>query len=71
MQKAMQILDEKATVGKEWDKLETVEAWKPDKVKSKKEVNLEAQKNKSKVHFASLMDSCNFKKKRPIGKQNS
>ena len=31
------------------------------KVKSKKEVIKEAQKNNNKVHFASLMDSCHLK----------
>ena len=32
-----------------------------DKVKSKKEVIKEAQKNNIKVHFASLMDLCHLK----------
>ena len=61
MQKAMKIPDAKAAVEKEWDKLETIQAWKLDKVKSKNEVILEAQRNKSKVHIASLMDLCHFK----------
>ena len=41
---------------KEWKKLETIPAWDVRKVKSKKEVIKEAQKNNNKVHFASLMD---------------
>ena len=61
MQKAMTIPDAKASVEEEWKKLETIQAWKLDKVKSKKEVILEAQWNKSEVHLASLMDSCHLK----------
>ena len=34
-----------------------------DKVKSRKEVILEAQRYKNKVHFASLMDRCHLKKR--------
>ena len=45
----------------QWKKLETIQAWKLDKVKSKEEVLLEAQRNKSKVHFASLVDLCHLK----------
>ena len=41
---------------KEWKKLETIPAWDVKKVKSKKVVMKEAQKNNNKVHFASLMD---------------
>ena len=40
---------------------ETIPAWKLDKVRSKKEVILEAQKDKKKVHFVSLMDTCHLK----------
>ena len=42
-------------------KLETIPAWQLEKVTSKKEVFEEAQKNKNKVHFASLMDLCHLK----------
>ena len=56
MHKALKIPKAKAALEKEWKKLETIQAWKLDRVKSKKEVVLEAQRNKSKVHFASLMD---------------
>ena len=40
MQKAMTILDAKAAVEEEWKKHETIQAWKLDKVNSKKEVIL-------------------------------
>ena len=43
---AMKIPDAKAAVDKGWKKLETVPAWQLDKVKSKKEVILEAQRHK-------------------------
>ena len=42
-------------------KLETIPAWDVNKVKSKKEVTKEAQKNNNKLHFASLMDLCHLK----------
>ena len=48
--------DAKAAVDKEWKKLEAISAWQLKKVKSKKEVIKEAQRNKKKVHFATLMD---------------
>ena len=40
----MKIRDAKAAVDKEWRKLEAIPAWQLEKVKSKKEVILEAQK---------------------------
>ena len=43
------------------EKLETIPAWDVRKVKSKKEVIKEAQKNNNKVNFASLMDFCHLK----------
>ena len=36
-------------------------AWDSEKIKSKHEVLFEAQRDKKKVHFASLMDICHFK----------
>ena len=61
MLQAMRIPDAKAAVDKKWEKLETIPAWQLGKVKSKKEVILEAQRDKKKVHFATLMDSCHVK----------
>ena len=43
------------------EKLKTIPAWKLEKVRSKKEIVLEAQRDKRKVHFASLMDICHLK----------
>ena len=57
----MKIPDAKAAVDKEWKKLETIPARDVIKVKSKKEVIKEIQKNNTKVHFASLMDLCHLK----------
>ena len=42
-------------------KLETIPAWQLEQVKSKKEVFLEAQRDKKKVHIATLMDICHLK----------
>ena len=58
---AMKIPDPKAAVDKEWKKLETTAACQWGKVKSKKEVILEAQREKRKVQFATLMDICHLK----------
>ena len=57
----MKIPDAKAAVDQEWKKLETAPAWQLQKVKSKKEVSLEAQRETKKVHFATLMDTCHLK----------
>ena len=61
MPRTMKIQDAKATVDNEWKKVETIPAWQLDKVKSKKEVVLEAQRDKKKVHFAQLMALCHLK----------
>ena len=58
---AMKIPDAKAAVDKEWKKFETIPAWQLENVKSKEDVILEAQRNKKKVHFATLMDKCHLK----------
>ena len=60
MPQAMKILDAKSAVGKEWKKLQTIPAWQLEIVKSKKEVILETQRDKKKVHFATLMDICHL-----------
>ena len=57
----MKIPDGKAAVDKEWKKLEAIPAWQLERVKSKKAVILEAQRDKKKVHFATLMDICHLK----------
>ena len=59
MLQAMKNPDAKAAVDKEW---ETIPAWLLDIVKSKKEVVLEAQRDKTKVHIATLMDICHLNK---------
>ena len=56
----MKIPDAKA-VDKGWKKLETIQAWQLEKVNSKEEVIVEAQRDKKKVHFATLMDMCHLK----------
>ena len=61
MKQAMKILDAKAVVDKEWKKLETIPAWQLGRVKSKKDVILEAQRDKKKVHFGTLIDICHLK----------
>ena len=61
MPHAMKIPHAKAAMDKEWKKLETLPAWQLEKVKSKKKVVLEAQRDTKKVHFATLMDICHLK----------
>ena len=61
MLQAMEISGAKAAESKECEKLEKLLAWQMDKVKSKKIVILDAPKDKKKVHFATLMDSCHLK----------
>ena len=51
----------KGSTGQGMFKRERIPAWDVRKVKSKKEVTKEAQKNSNKVHFASLMDLCHLK----------
>ena len=61
MPQAMKIPGAEAAVDKEWTKLETIPARRLEKVKSKEEVILEAQRDKKKVHFATLRDMCHLK----------
>ena len=58
---AMKSPDAKAAVNKEWEKLEKIPARQMEKVKSKKDVILDAQKKKKKVHFATLTDVSHLK----------
>ena len=61
MLQAVKIPDAKAAVDKDWQKVETIPAWQLDIVKSKKEIILEAVRDKNKVRFATLMDICHLK----------
>ena len=61
MPQAMKIPAAKAAVDKEWEKLEKISAWNLTKVKSKKQVIVEARTSGAKVHSASLMDMCHLK----------
>ena len=61
MLQAMKIPDAKGAADKEWDKHEKILAWQMDKVKSKKDVLVQAQKKKNEVHFATLMDICHLR----------
>ena len=56
MPQAMKIPD--AKVDKEWKKARDNSSMATGKIKSKKVVILEAQRDKKKVHFATLMDIC-------------
>ena len=49
---AMKIPHAQAAVHKEWKKLETIPAWQVEKMKSKKDIILEAPRERKKVHFA-------------------
>ena len=51
----MKIPDAKAAIDKEWEKLPKLLAWQVTKVKSKKKVFKEAQKERNTVHVATLM----------------
>ena len=51
----------KASVDKEWEKLEKISAWNLTKVNSKKTVIDEARKSGATVSFASSMDICHLK----------
>ena len=61
MHQAMKMPDAKAAVDKTWWKLEKMPTWQLDKVKSKRDDILEAQKEKKKVHLATWMDICHLK----------
>ena len=59
--KREKIRRQKAGLDKEWNLLVTIPAWHLEKV-NERGVALEAQKDKKKVHFATLMDMCRLKK---------
>ena len=61
MHQAMKIHDAKAAVNEKWEMVEKLPAWQMARVKSKREVMQEAQKEQRTVHFAMLMDSCHLK----------
>ena len=61
MPQAMKIPAAKAAVDKDLEKLEKLPACQLDNVKSKKDVILEAHREKRTVHFATLMDICHLK----------
>ena len=46
---------------KGWQKVEKLPAWQLTNVKRKKELILQAQREKKQVHFAALMDICQLK----------
>ena len=60
MPQAMNTPDAKSAVDTVWRKLETIHARNSEKVKSKKEVIPEAQRDKQ-IHFAPPMDTCHLK----------
>ena len=61
MLQAMKIPAAKATVDKEWEKLDKISAWNLTKVRSETEVIDEARTSGATVHFASLMDICHLR----------
>ena len=61
MPQAMKIPAAKASVDKEWEKLEKISAWNLTKVKSKKQVIDEVRTAGATIHFASLMNICHLK----------
>ena len=56
MPQAMNILDAEVAVNTEWKEVEKLPGWQLNKVMNEKEVILEAQRDKRKVHLVSLMD---------------
>ena len=68
IQKALTIPDAKASLDKEWGKLENKKAWDVNKVKPKAEVIARAKSTGRPVHFGSLMDLCHVKNSQ-LGKE--
>ena len=57
----MKIPDAEAAVDEAWKNLGKLPAWQMTKVKSKREVIQEAQREPRTIHFVSLMDICYLK----------
>ena len=68
MSQAKNILDANAAVDKEWEKLEKLPAWNLEKVHSRKELILEAQREKNKLPAWNL-DKVHSKKALILGAQ--
>ena len=62
MLQAMKMPDAKEAVEKEWEKLETIQAWQLTKGRNKNEVIAEARNEGRKIPFASSMYLCHLKK---------
>ena len=54
---------------KSWTNERICQHWRESKVRRKKEVMEEAQKEGNAVHFATLMDLCHLKQKLRIGQE--
>ena len=57
----MKILDTKAAVDKEWEKLVKLQAWQVTRVKSNTEIIEKAQKEKRTGSFCHAEDLCHLK----------
>ena len=62
MPQAMKIPDAKAAVDKEWKNSRQFQHGTWEKLRAQKKVILEVERDKKKVHFATLMDICHLKK---------
>ena len=63
MPQAMKLPDAKAAVDKEWKKLETIPAWKLERVRNEKEVILEAHRDKKESPLCLIDGQMSSKKK--------
>ena len=61
MPQAMKIREAKATVEKDWEKLEKMPAWHLTKVRTKKEVISKAHRKRKTIHFATWMNIVHLK----------
>ena len=60
MLQAIKILDAKGAVDKQCENHVTITTWQLEKVEGK-EVILETQRDKAKLHFSTVMDTCHVK----------